>query len=674
MRLTGDVTANHVLKTGAGVLQLGDGAFLGGLDITQGPVEFASGNLVLGNLQFRDGTIVRAIEDTTFGTFLMALDGSATIDVGAGLTANSPGQRINGAGTLSKTGAGTLDLKMIQAGTFTGAFDVSDGTLRTNAVTVGNSTISNSGTLAFDQEIDGTYGGVLIGTGALEKTGVGKLTMSGANFLSGGTTVLAGTLAGTTATIRGAIANAGTVMIDQDADGAFSGAISGAGSFVKDGTGLVFMSAGNTYTGGTEVRGGTLWIGNNSIQGPIDNDATVLFFGGGSFAGAMSGSGAFIKEGGDTLTLSGINSYTGGTEVRGGALRGNTFTVQGNILNQGSVEFDQTFLGTYSGAMSGSGGLVKSGTGIVTLTGANTYTGGTVVLGGRLQGTAQGIQGDIDNRATVLIGNFTDESYAGRMSGTGSFIKNGPNTLTLLGNNTYTGTTEIRQGTLALAGGGTVDGTVLLDVGEDGMFDASGKAAGYVFRNTVRNKGAIVGGDGPNVFEMSGEVSGDGAFLGNVLFSGTYRPGNSPALVTHGNTVFGTTNVLAMEIGGTTRGLQYDAIDAITLGLGGTLSISLIDLLGGGNPFAPQAGDVFDLLMAQTITGMFATFDFAGAALAQGLEWSWNVLKIDGLDTFRLMVVNAAVADVPAPGALLIVCLGLTLLAVVSRRRIIDRS
>lgn len=669
VRMTGTLSGGQVIKTGTGALQFGSNSQLAGLDITEGAVELSSGNLLFGNLQFRNNTGLRAIANTSVASVSLTLDGAAALDVGAGLSLSAVGSQFAGAGLLTKTGGGTLDLRMTTASGFAGSFAVVGGTLRTDATTVNDRSISNSSTLAFDQILDGTYAGFLFGSGALVKQGAGTLTLSGTNLLTGGTTVQAGILAGTTSAIRGAIANSGTVMIDQDGDGAFNGAVSGSGKFVKDGAGLLFMSAGNTYTGGTEVRGGTLWISNNSILGPIINNATVLFFGGGSYAGAISGAGVFLKEGGDTLTLSGINSYTGGTEVRAGVLRGNTRSIQGNIANHGSVEFDQATLGTYSGAMSGSGNLVKSGTGIVTLTGTNTYTGGTVVLGGRLQGTAQGIQGDIDNRATVLIGNFSDETYAGRMFGTGSFIKNGPNTLTMLGHNTYTGITEIRQGTLALAGGGTLDGTVLLDVGENGLFDASGKAAGYVFRNTVKNKGAIVGGAGPNVFEMAGDVTGDGAFLGNVLFSGSYGPGNSPALVSHGHTIFGATSVLAMEIGGTLRGLHYDAIDAITLGLGGTLSVSLIDLLGGGNPYAPQAGDVFDLLMAQTISGMFDTFNFAGAVLAQGLEWSWHVLKVDGLDTFRLMVVNSVEASVPAPSALLVSILGLVLMTAIGRRR-----
>ena len=61
------------------------------------------------------------------------------------------------------------------------------------------------------------------------------------------------------------------------------------------------------------------------------------------------------------------------------------------------------------------------------------------------------------------------------------------------------------------------------------------------------------------------------------------------------------------------RGSQYDAIEALTLSLGGALKVNLIDLMGGSNLFAPSLGNFFDLLVADTISGMFASFDFTDA-------------------------------------------------------------
>ena len=93
--------------------------------------------------------------------------------------------------------------------------------------------------------------------------------------------------------------------------------------------------------------------------------------------------------------MTGANTYTGGTTVSAGTLLGNTTSLQGNIINNAEVEFKQSSNGTYAGVISGSGQLVKAGTGSVSLLGENSYIGSTQVNDGALfiegnQGTATG--------------------------------------------------------------------------------------------------------------------------------------------------------------------------------------------------------------------------------------------------------------------------------------------
>ena len=147
------------------------------------------------------------------------------------------------------------------------------------------------------------------------------------------------------------------------------------------GAGTLILTGANSYSGGTTVAAGVLQGNSASLQGNILNNASVVFdqAGTGTYAGAMSGSGSLAKTGAGTLVLAGANSYSGGTTVSAGVLQGTTASLQGNILNNASVVFDQAGTGTYAGVMSGSGSLTKSGTGTLILTGANSYSGGTTV-------------------------------------------------------------------------------------------------------------------------------------------------------------------------------------------------------------------------------------------------------------------------------------------------------
>ena len=103
------------------------------------------------------------------------------------------------------------------------------------------------------------------------------------------------------------------------------------------------------------------------------------------------GSGAMQVDAAGTLDLNGFNQAVGSLAGAG------RVTLGAATLNAGSDNTSTLF----SGAISGTGGFVKSGPGILTLTGANTYTGGTTVSGGTLAGTTVSLQGAIQNDAVV---------------------------------------------------------------------------------------------------------------------------------------------------------------------------------------------------------------------------------------------------------------------------------
>ncbi len=213
---------------------------------------------------------------------------------------------------------------------------------------------------------------------------------------------------------------AGGGTIDtQGHEAGLSGVLSGVGALTKTGAGTLTLTGANSYTGGTTISDGRLVGDTVSLQGDILDNATVEFAqaSDGAYVGTLSGSGALVKSGSGALTLTGPNSYTGGTTISDGRLVGDTVSLQGDILDNATVEFAQANDGAYVGTLSGDGALVKSGAGTLTLTGPNSYAGGTTVSDGRLVGDTVSLQGDILDNATVEFAQASDGAYVGTLSG-----------------------------------------------------------------------------------------------------------------------------------------------------------------------------------------------------------------------------------------------------------------
>jgi autotransporter-associated beta strand protein len=176
------------------------------------------------------------------------------------------------------------------------------------------------------------------------------------------------------------ITGAGQTFVDASID-------TGRGSLTKDGEGILVLGGRNTYSGGTFVKNGMLVGSARSLQGAIANDATVMFDqpDAGEYAGVMSGTGLLAKQGVGTLTLSGANTYSGGTYLAAGALQGTTTSLQGDILNLGSLIFDQPGTGTYAGSLAGTGSLLLRGGGSYVFSGnSGAFAGQTTVSGSKL--------------------------------------------------------------------------------------------------------------------------------------------------------------------------------------------------------------------------------------------------------------------------------------------------
>jgi autotransporter-associated beta strand protein len=177
----------------------------------------------------------------------------------------------------------------------------------------------------------------------------------------------------------------------------------------------------NNYLGGTTISAGTLVGNTQSLSGNIVNNATLVFdltTLGSIFNENISGSGQLIKQNTGTLILTGSNSYTGGTVINdNGVLKGNTFSLTGNITNNGSkLVFDQSYDGVFAGSISGTGQLIKDSTGCsgsscgkLTLSGDISYTGGTTVTGGSVYSQALNKTFTINGTAFTFVATTTDQ-------------------------------------------------------------------------------------------------------------------------------------------------------------------------------------------------------------------------------------------------------------------------
>jgi autotransporter-associated beta strand protein len=635
---------NNALPTST-ALRVGDGATFGTANSVSQKVAalFGSGNLVLG------------------GTF--TVDGPDSSSFGGVISGNAP---------LSKAGTGTLILNGVN--TYSGGTTVDGGIL---VARYPNGSYVTNAELDFRNLTDIAYGKVVSGTGNFTKSGNGVLTLTGRSTHAGTTTVAAGTLiegvddalstvssltvaSGATLDVNGhrqtvsgltgsgklklTGSNADFEVHNADVD-TFDGVISGSGHFTKGGGGTLTLTGKNSYTGGTSVTGGALVVTRPNGDYAVDSSLEAQISTTQNLTGAISGSGLVIKSGAGTLYLTGANTYTGGTKVSSGRLI--DLNPHGAYsLNTGSVlELRAVAAQSFSGVVTGPGSLDKNGLGTLTLTGKNNYTGGTTVSAGRL--IDQNPHGDYVVNTALEFANTANANLSGMISGTGSLTKSGVGSLTLSGTDSHTGGTTVAAGTLrvtgSLGGGLTVASGATLDNATP--FGLTFGSA--TLQGTVRTS---------NVTHFTGPVSGAGNFTGSgmVDFQGGYSPGNSPASVTFaGGLTLAATNTLTMELGGTTLGSGYDhlAVTGLTT-LGGKLTVTSI------NGFSPTFGQSFDLFDFSSSNGAFASLSLP--TLSRGLAWDTTRLYADG-------TISVHTQAVPEPASLAALTLGA--FALLKRRR-----
>jgi len=654
LRVTGGaaiVDTGAVVLSGTGILDVAATETIGDLSGTAGEVTLSGGNLLVNSGDF-SGVISGTNGIEKIGTGTLTLGGTNTF-AGTATVTNGTLELTNGdaiADTTAVVVNANATATPATSGTLLVSNDEEIGSLAGN----GGSVVLDAGLTTGGDDTSTSYAGVISGAGSLTKEGTGTFTLTGANTYSGGTVVNAGTLEGNTTSIQGdALVNAaGTLLFTQPTDGTYAGELTGAGAVTKAGAGVLTLTGDNTgHSGTTNINGGTVAIASetNIGTGTLAFDAGVLQTtgattlanavtlgtGGGTvqtdaeteLSGVISGAGALTKTGAANLTLSGVNTYSGGTTVSAGTLTGTAVSLQGDIVNNAALVFDDAVGGAYAGDLSGTGTVTKTGTGIVTFSGTNSYTGATAINEGTLIAGGTGIgdtsavtvgddgtlllgadetigslagTGAVDAAAFTLTagGNGGSTEFSGTLDGAG-FAKAGTGALTLSGTGTL-GDLAVDGGSLLVSGDFTAPAAVAsgatLDVLTGGALtgDVTGAAGSFTKVN-----GTVTG-----AVANAGTLSGAGTIVGDVTNSGTVAPGNSPGILTvNGNYTQTSTGSLAAEITPvTTAGTGYDQLSVTgTAALDGTLAV------------APASGlyvadSTYDVVRSDTgITGDFAT-------------------------------------------------------------------
>ena len=663
----------------------------------------------------------------------------ATLVMNGGYTSTFSGA-ISGAGGIEMDIAGTLILT--GTNTYTGTTVIGSnaaiqignggttGSIASNSIASSAATSSTPSALSFKLSTPYTYAGALSGWLNVVQAGTGTTTLSGNNTYSGPTTVNSGTLTAgsnfafggasysnvtvngggildlgsysdTVGTISGAgaihIASEGLLTIGNPSGDnhlvPFSGVISGQGA-LSTGAYITELTGSNTYTGGTTITagtllaentvptgsatgtgpitissGGALQIGNlndtNGYLDPSDNitvngTGTVSFSRGDTFifANNIYGNGNVGQYGTGTAILSGTNTYSGTTTVFRGTLEAgsnNAFgsgpvtvygtlnlydaalltsydNTVGDITGDGAIQLGSATLTTntttsttFSGVISGTGSFVVAGSGDLTLTGNNSYSGGTNISSGTLtvgDGTTLGarIVGNILNNSTLELQPASTDSitYTGNITGYGELWLNGTGTIVLnnSNNNTYSGLTKFDGGTLA-------DGATNSFSPNSSVEMEPGTTLAVNFNETI--------GDLENGCSGAGTVTiatGKTLTIGNgnsalAPFTGTISGGGGIIIATTGSNSQGFGGA-SNYTGGTTMNGGEIFISSSTVGAPGSIAsgpIGTNTLVFAGNGELSSLGTTITLANAINLNGFNLDNDDA----------TTNVLRLTGL-------------------------------------------
>ena len=716
LRVNGSVASAVTVQSGATLSGIGS---VGGLVTVQSGGTLSAGQspgtLTLGALNLNAGS-----------TSVFELGSAGVVGGAANDLVNVTGNLTLG-GTLSVNAPSAGYYRLFNYGTLTlSGFDTINGssngtpTVLTNVPNQVNLLIAAAGQrIQFWDGADQTGNGVVNGgtgtwnaantnwTGAPGQAGINDSWRSSVGVFAGtaGTVTIAGSQAfdtlqfSTTGYVLNAgvggqlqlagLSGSGTINTDNGIAATIDAPIvnGSSTSLTKVGGGTLILTGANTYSGGTTISGGVLQLGNGGTTGSIVGNVTdngvfaINRSDAVTFAGTISGSGAFQKLGAGTTTLTADNNYSGGTTISAGTLQlgngGTTGSIVGNVFNDGVLVINRSNALVLGGVISGSGTLNQIGSGTTTLGGANTYTGATTVSAGTLAIAAGGsIASNVANNATF----DNSGAVAGGVTNTAAFNNNAGGVVSGLLTHTAGTTTNLGQ----LNGGANITGGLLTN--NNLISGAVGISGGGILNNNLTIAGAVTNaaasfnnnangtvsglltntGITTNAGQLNGGVNVSGGTLtNNNLISGAVV--NSGGLLNNNLTISGTvTNDIAFDnnAGGTVSGLLTNtggttvnaghlnggaSVTGGSLTTTGTISNGLtnkgfVNAAGGAinGAIFNNANGMFNVLGTVTSDNTFT--NAAGATLA---------IYAGGAYTLQGLLTNSGVVTVASGGQLI---------------------
>lgn len=434
-------------------------------------------------------------------------------------------------GVMSHTGgtqvdAGTLRVGQGLAGVLTG--DVTVGV--NGRLVFGRSDITQyDGVISGDGQVYKLAQGELVLTNEQEFAGVFHVEGGALRIGLGGTT---GSLSGDVDLAAGS-----RLIFDRSNDAVFDGGVSGDGIVQKTGPGKLSVTGSLSHTGGTRLNSGEMEIGVGGLSGDISGEVTAVIGSRVVFNRSdavnidadFRGEGTLVQRGSGVTVLSGQNTMTGGAIVEHGRLAVDSNARLGSgdlILDGGYLRYEAAFsdlrdirLGAsggldtqgfdihYTGLIAGNGRFLKDGAGKLTLTsllGANTVE----VQGGDLEIGNGGVTGLLLGNATVnanarlTLNRSDDLTYSGLLTGAGDIRKLGAGQLRLTADSAaFAGQTTLDAGSLRLDS--RLGGNLRLNAGT--RLQGTGTLGG----NLLSQQGTLAPGNSIGTLTLGGDLTLD---------------------------------------------------------------------------------------------------------------------------------------------------------------------